>query len=128
MELLSPSVVEDEEPPSMVELNCEEDKLRIEEELEVEQRRRAAPKAAVERRLVKDEPVSLDGPADVVLTQTISAVVSEEQDDPEEAEDLDLAAARPPSGPRRTSLESGPEPFPEFSNEDEGHSESTEPP
>jgi hypothetical protein len=128
IEPLSPSVVEDEEPPSMFELNHEEDKVRIKEELEVEQRRRAAPKAAVEQRLVKEEPVSLDGPADVPLVRPTSAIMSDEQEDPEEAEDLDLAAPRPPPELSRMSADSGPEPFPDFSNEDEGHAESAEPP
>ena len=112
----------------MVELNHEEDKVRIEEELEVEQRRRAAPKAAVEQRLAKDEPVSPDGRADVLLMQPTSAIVSEEQEDPEEAEDFDLAAPRPPPELSRKNSGSGPEPFPDFSNEDEGHAESAEPP
>lgn len=126
IEPLSPSVQEHAKPPSIIELDREEDKVRAEEELEVEQKRRAAQKAAMEQGLVKEEPVSLDGSADVVITKP--AVESEEQHDSEGGEERDLAAPRPPSTPSRRSSGSGPEPFPDFSNEDQGPAQSTEPP
>ena len=114
MEPKSLAVREDPEPPTIVELNREENKVRIEEEMEVEQKRRAAQQAAVQQGLVKEEPVSLDGVADVE-----GSVPAEEASELEEAEEPVLAAPRPPSIPSRRSSGSGPEPFPDFTNDDE---------
>jgi hypothetical protein len=108
-----PMSPQDSEHPSMVELSREEDKVRIEEELEVEQKRRAAQRAAMEQGLVKEEPISLDGAAEVVEIGSSG----------QEAEPL---TSRPRSIPSRRSSGSGPEPFPEFSTEE--HADEPEPP
>ena len=121
-EPMSLSVQEDTEPPSMVELSREEDKVRLEEEREVENKRRAAQKAAVEQGLVKEEPISLDGTADIVVSSPVEAASTAEV-----VEEAEPAAARPLSIPSRRSSGSGPEPFPEFLNDDE-HVARMEPP
>ena len=115
------------EPPSMIELGREEDKVRIEEELEVEQKRRAAQRAAMEQGLVKEEPISLDGTMEVFEIGAASSDPTQEQDD-EEVEEPDPVTSRPPSIPSRKSSGSGPEPFPDFANDDEEHSREPEPP
>lgn len=109
------------EPPSMVELSREEDKIRIEEELEVEQKRRAAQRAALERVLVKEEPISLDGTKEVV---ELGSTSGEEL----EGGGVESVTSRPRSIPSRRSSGSGPEPFPEFSNDDEEPSPGQKPP
>lgn len=127
VEPLSPSVKEDDAPPSMVELNREEDKICIEEELEVEHKRKAAQRAAMEQGLVKEEPISLDGTAEVVEIGAASTEGSRQPQD-NEVELPDLATSRPRSIPSRKSSGSGPEPFPDFSNDDEEGSQRPEPP
>lgn len=115
------------EPPSMIELGQEEDKVRIEEELEVEQKRRAAQSAAMEQGLVKEEPISLDGTMEVFEIGAASRDQTQEQDDGE-VEEPDPVTSRPRSIPSRKSSGSGPEPFPDFANDDEEHSREPKPP
>jgi hypothetical protein len=115
------------EPPSMIELGREEDKVRIEEELEVEQKRRAAQRAAMEQGLVKEEPISLDGSMEVFEIGAASSNPTQEQDD-EEVEAPDPVTSRPPPIPSRKSSGSGPEPFPDFANDHEEHSREPKPP
>ena len=122
---MSPSVKEHAEPPSIIELSREEDKVRIEEEQGVEQKRRAAQKAAIEQGLIKEEPVSMDGTAEVVEVEPASVDPRKQQ---QEEEDVAAAASRPLSIPSRKSSGSGPEPFPDFSTEDEAYGETPEPP
>jgi hypothetical protein len=127
IEPVSPQVKEDTEPPSMAELSREEDKVRIEEELEVEQKRRAAQKAAMDQGLVKEEPISLDGTMEVVEIGAVSQSLGQEQNQ-EEVEGLDIARPRPASIPSRKSSNSSHEPFPEFSVDDDEQPQALQPP
>ena len=124
---VSAQVKEAAEPPSMAELSREEDKVRLEEELEVEQKRRAAQKAAMQQGLVKEEPVSLDGATEVVEIGAVRQGLGQEQNQ-EEGEELDLATSRTASIPSRKSSTSSREPFPEFSNDDGEHPQALQPP
>lgn len=121
---MPPLMKEHSEPSSIIELSREENKIRIEEEQEVEQKRRAAQKAAVEQGLIKEEPVSLDGTTEIVKIEPASANVQKPQQDEEDV----AVTSRPSSIPSRKSSGSGPEPFPEFSTEDEPDFETPEPP